>query len=233
MVAHLPPQKCGLPTRTTTTKTSATVPPSPPAPQLAWRCRRSSSTSSSGSNRRSWQRSSPSPPRSPSTPDFGALQPGEVLHLPYTISANSILWQQENLGNPARHLVTVVKKFVDPCTSEECVELRLISSFGDHRLEQGGRNRWDWKYYMMCENEVDNNQGVASGFLTMAPGSAKFKKCSYLNFSPRNSLLRIEYKHLEPSRHQTRFDKPSTYRIINTHFGATARQCRTPPMAYA
>jgi hypothetical protein len=214
-MAYLPPQKRGLSTNTTTT-----TPPSPPSSQLpGWRRRRSSSTStsSSGSNRRSWQRSSPSPPRSPSTPDFGALQLGEVLHLPRTEPANSVLSQQSNVGNPWGHLVAVVKKFVDPCTSEECVELRLVSSFKDHRLEQGGRNRWDWKYYMMCENEVDNNQGVAGGFLTMAPGSTKFKKCSYLNFSPQNSLLCIEYKHLEPSRHQMRFDNPSTYKILNIH----------------
>lgn len=144
------------------------------------------------------------------------VQLGSVLFLPNEAPPPDSIMQQMLAGELAQkpwgHPAVVTSKFVQG--GEQCATIRLCTSFGNQRVEVAKQTE-QCQYYVLADNEADTMPHLGSRLATMAPGSGRFQKRTYVNLSPR-AVYPIELKFLKPFIGRSmRFDGASTQRIIN------------------
>ena len=117
------------------------------------------------------------------------------------------------MQSPWGHPAVIVGMFQHG--GKQCVKIRLCSSFHGHRIEDHKKAE-QWGYHILAANEEDEVPYPGSQLATMASGSGKFEKRTYVNLSP-NSEYPIELANLMPWKGTLplTFDLPSLQRIIN------------------
>mgnify|MGYP003629404388 CR=1 FL=1 len=145
-------------------------------------------------------------------PRFEDLQEGMVFFLPEPPKSSRMQVTIAGTGqNPWRHPVVVTdKRAVD---GENCVEIRLCTSFGDQRITSTDKKPHQYNMFVLADNNIDT---VPHGYTRLAGlivGSAKFPKRTYVNLS-KDSTYEIEYDYLTPwDKGPIQFDKAAMARI--------------------
>lgn len=145
-------------------------------------------------------------------PSFEDLELGMVLYLPAIPPPSSSRMHKVLVGKkqePWNHAVVVVGKWSDP--GEECVEIRICTSFNGKHVEEACPNHQG--LHMLAANSEDNKPHGTTSLATII-GHARFSKRTYINLSA-DSHYPIEYKHLDlwEKKSPMKFDDISLQRI--------------------
>lgn len=99
---------------------------------------------------------------------------------------------------PWEHPAVILRKEARK-NGEECVDIRMCTSFGEKDIEQKPER---YRYqFMLVDNDEDRIPHAGTSLAHTVSVSGKFQKRSYINL---RSMYSIEYRHLEGWASQTR-----------------------------
>ncbi|KAJ4365247.1 hypothetical protein N0V83_008866 [Neocucurbitaria cava] len=149
-------------------------------------------------------------------PTYKECRPGDVVHLPLQEPAeDSIIWRKLNPNGseqPWNHPAVIIGKIEED--GKQCLRIRLCTSFGGRRIDKCKEPRHR-NFYVLVDNKQDNTTHNSTRLTTLAPGSDKFTRRTYVNLSYGSEYF-IEYKYLESwGPKLIQLDAESTQRIID------------------
>lgn len=171
---------------------------------------------SSPSSTKSWQSGSPPSPTRRGCPIHVDLTLGTVFHLPLAQpDPSSVIFKELVEGDePWGHPVVIIGKITK--AGQDFVKFRTCTTFHGQHIDVA-KPWYRRQTFLLADNSTDNVPHGDSELAMMAPGSARFKRRTYVNI---NREYTIEYHNLDAwSGPQVVFDQASTQRIIRGCLG--------------